>query len=195
MDGYAVVAADIAGAAEGSPATLRVTGEIAAGDVGVYRLVPGTAIRIMTGAQLPAGADAVVPVEWTDGGIAAVAIYRPAEAGNAVRYAGGDAVEGETLLTAGDADAADADRGRGVRRAQGGHRPPAAPGGGAVHRGRADRAGHPAGARPDLGFQQLHDQRRRPARPARSPTGARSCRTTHPACCPRSKSSSSAPTC
>ena len=101
MDGYAVQAADVAGAAEDSPATLRVTGEIAAGDIGAYRLAPGTAIRIMTGARLPAGADAVVPVEWTDGGDARVAIYRTAQHGNAVRYAGGDADEGETLLTAG----------------------------------------------------------------------------------------------
>ncbi|MCW2892881.1 MAG: molybdenum cofactor synthesis domain protein [Actinomycetia bacterium] len=101
MDGYAVQAADVARAAKDSPATLRVTGEIAAGDIGVYRLAPGTAMRIMTGAQLPAGADAVAPVEWTDGGDAQVAIYRQAERGNAVRYAGGDAAKGETLLTTG----------------------------------------------------------------------------------------------
>ena len=101
MDGYAVHAADVAGASQESPTTLPVTGEIAAGDIGAYRLAPGTAIRIMTGAQLPAGADAVVPVEWTDGGIAQVAIHHSAEEGNAVRYAGGDAAEGETLLTAG----------------------------------------------------------------------------------------------
>jgi molybdopterin molybdotransferase len=101
MDGYAVHAADVDGAAEDSPATLRVTGEIAAGDIGAHRLAPGTAMRIMTGARLPAGADAVVPVEWTDDDDARVAIYRPAERGNAVRYAGGDAAEGETLLTAG----------------------------------------------------------------------------------------------
>jgi molybdopterin molybdotransferase len=101
MDGYAVLAADVAGAGAESPATLRVTGEIAAGDIGAYRLAPGTAIRIMTGARLPAGADAVVPVEWTDGGDAMVAIRHLAEPGNAVRYAGGDAAQGETLLTAG----------------------------------------------------------------------------------------------
>ena len=101
MDGYAVRAADVAGAAEDSPAIFRVTGEIAAGDIGTHRLAPGTAMRIMTGARLPAGADAVVPVEWTDDGDAQVAIYRPAEHGNAVRYAGGDAAEGETLLSAG----------------------------------------------------------------------------------------------
>jgi molybdopterin molybdotransferase len=101
MDGYAVQAADVARAAKDSPATLQVTGEIAAGDIGVYRLAPGTAMKIMTGAQLPAGADAVAPVEWTDGGDAQVAIYRQAERGNAVRYAGGDAAKGETLLTTG----------------------------------------------------------------------------------------------
>jgi molybdopterin molybdotransferase len=101
MDGYAVLAADVAGAGADSPATLRVTGEIAAGDIGAYRLAPGTAIRIMTGARLPAGADAVVPVEWTDDGSAKVVIHHLAEPGNAVRYAGGDAAEGETLLTAG----------------------------------------------------------------------------------------------
>ena len=101
MDGYAVRAADVAGAAKDSPATLRVTAEVAAGDTGTYRLAPGTAIRIMTGARLPAGADAVVPVEWTDGDAAQVTIYQRAEHGNAVRYTGGDAAEGETLLTAG----------------------------------------------------------------------------------------------
>ena len=101
MDGYAVRAADVASAAQESPATLRVTGEIAAGDTGVYRLVPGTAIKIMTGAQLPAGADAVVPVEWTDDGIAQVRVYQPAEPANAIRYTGGDAAQGETLLAAG----------------------------------------------------------------------------------------------
>lgn len=101
MDGYAVRAADVAGASQESPATLRVEGEIAAGDTGDYRLAPGTAIRIMTGARLPADADAVVPVEWTDDGTAEVAIYRPAAKGNAIRYVGGDATAGETLLTAG----------------------------------------------------------------------------------------------
>ena len=101
MDGYAVHAADVAGVSPDSPATLPVTGEIAAGDTGAYRLASGAAIRIMTGARLPADADAVVPVEWTDGGVAEVRVNRPAEPGNAVRYAGGDAAEGETLLTAG----------------------------------------------------------------------------------------------
>jgi len=101
MDGYAIQAADTDHSSERSPATLPVTAEIAAGDTATYRLVPGTAIKIMTGARLPAGADAVVPVEWTNGGAGHVQIYRRVEPGNAVRQAGGDAVAGETLLEQG----------------------------------------------------------------------------------------------
>ncbi|HEY1699262.1 MAG TPA: gephyrin-like molybdotransferase Glp [Trebonia sp.] len=101
MDGYAVMAADVASASADSPVVLPVAGEIAAGDIGAYRLVPGTAVRIMTGAQLPADADAVVPVEWTDGGDVRVSVSRPAPPGNAVRYVGGDAVAGELLLSPG----------------------------------------------------------------------------------------------
>ncbi len=101
MDGYAVRAADTNHSSERTPVTLPVTAEIAAGDTGAYRLASGTAMKIMTGARLPEGADAVVPVEWTDGGGARVEIYRSAAAGNAVRYVGGDAVAGETLLEKG----------------------------------------------------------------------------------------------
>src|SRR5271165_870303 len=66
MDGYAVRAADVAGAADQAPVILPVGGEVAAGDTARHDLVPGTCIRIMTGAPLPSGADAVVPVEQTD---------------------------------------------------------------------------------------------------------------------------------
>ncbi|HEY3952128.1 MAG TPA: gephyrin-like molybdotransferase Glp [Streptosporangiaceae bacterium] len=101
MDGYAVRAADVAGATDSDPVTLPVTGEVAAGDTGAYGITPGMCLRIMTGALMPGGADAVVPVEWTDGGTAKVAIRRPAEAGNAVRRAGGDARGGDVLLSSG----------------------------------------------------------------------------------------------
>ena len=97
MDGYAVRAADITDV----PACLPVTGEVAAGDTGAYGVAPGQAIRIMTGAQLPAGADTVVPVEWTDGGTTKVLIRQPAEPGNAIRRSGDDAHAGDVLLTAG----------------------------------------------------------------------------------------------
>jgi molybdopterin molybdotransferase len=101
MDGYAVLAKDTIGSSERAPTTLQVISEIAAGDTGAYRISPGTASKIMTGARMPDGADAVVQVEWTDGGTDRVEIYHSVEPGNAVRYAGGDAAAGETLLSAG----------------------------------------------------------------------------------------------
>src|SRR4029077_14011791 len=101
MDGYAVLVEDDADATEENPVTLPVTAEVAAGDTGAYALQPGTAIKIMTGAMLPHGAEAVIPVEWTDGGSARVSIRARAEYGNAVRLAGEDAKAGEVLVTAG----------------------------------------------------------------------------------------------
>jgi molybdopterin molybdotransferase len=101
MDGYAVLAADTEGASAQAPVALPVTGEIAAGDTGAFGLRPGTAIRIMTGARMPAGADAVIPVELTDGGTTRVQIRGEARPGNSVRYAGEDARQGEVLLPAG----------------------------------------------------------------------------------------------
>ncbi len=101
MDGYALIAADIAGASTGAPVALRVSGEVAAGDTGAYAVTHGSCLRITTGAKLPAGADAVVPVEDTDGGIARVVIRAAAEPGHAVRFSGGDAREGDVLLPRG----------------------------------------------------------------------------------------------
>jgi molybdopterin molybdotransferase len=101
MDGYAVLAADVAGAAPDRPVTLPVRGEIPAGDTRRTDLAPGTCLRIMTGAPVPSGADAVVPVEWTDDGSETVTISQAPEPGNAIRRAGGDAAVGDVLMTAG----------------------------------------------------------------------------------------------
>src|SRR3954462_11061989 len=101
MDGYAVRTSDIASASESAPVVLPVVGDIAAGSVTPYTVQPGLTVRIMTGAPLPPGADAVVPLEWTDGGIAQVAIRRPATAGAHIRRAGEDVVVGTTVLSAG----------------------------------------------------------------------------------------------
>ncbi|MWA05837.1 molybdopterin molybdenumtransferase MoeA [Actinomadura sp. LD22] len=101
MDGYAVVAADIAGATEAEPVTLPVVGDIVAGDPGVSAIRTGLTARIMTGAPLPAGADAVIPVEWTDGGAATVRVSRPAPAGNYIRRSGEDVLAGQTVVEAG----------------------------------------------------------------------------------------------
>ena len=101
MDGYAVHARDVAEAAADAPVTLPVTDEIPAGDTRILTVAPGTCARIMTGAPMPAGADAVVPVEWTDGGVKRVVISQPAPAGNAVRPLGGDVGEGDVMVGAG----------------------------------------------------------------------------------------------
>jgi len=101
MDGYAVRAADVAAASAGSPVTLPVDAEVAAGDTTPHTIAPGHCIKIMTGALLPAGADAVVPVEWTDGGTSTVRITAPADVGHAVRRTGDDAAPGDLLLPAG----------------------------------------------------------------------------------------------
>lgn len=66
MDGYAVKAADVAGASESTPVNLEVIGDIPAGIVATISLTSGEAARIMTGAPLPLGADAVIPVEMTN---------------------------------------------------------------------------------------------------------------------------------
>ena len=101
MDGYAVLAGDVAAASQDAPVSLPVRDAVPAGDTRAHQLVPGSCLRIMTGGLLPAGADAVVPVEWTDGGTDRVAIRQPAVPGNAVKRAGDDAVPGDVLLAAG----------------------------------------------------------------------------------------------
>jgi molybdopterin molybdotransferase len=101
MDGFAVRVEDVAAATEEAPVTLPVVAEVAAGDTGAYSLPAGTAIRIMTGAMLPHGTEAVIPVEWTDGGTARVTIRTRPQYGNAMRLAGGDAKAGEVLVSAG----------------------------------------------------------------------------------------------
>lgn len=101
MDGYAVRAADIAGATDDSPTRLPVAQDIPAGRTDVLTLSPGTAHRIMTGAPMPDGADAVVQVEYTDGGTDTVAIRRGVDAGTSVRRAGSDIAAGDLALPAG----------------------------------------------------------------------------------------------
>ncbi|MFE2628922.1 gephyrin-like molybdotransferase Glp [Streptomyces sp. NPDC001651] len=120
MDGYAVRVADVAGASEEFPAVLDVVGDAAAGQAELLHVGPGQAVRIMTGAPLPPGAETVVPVEWTDGGLGegpvsgmrarsqapegatgTVQIHRPAEARAHVRAAGSDVRAGDSALRAG----------------------------------------------------------------------------------------------
>src|SRR4051794_38489891 len=98
MDGYAVRWAEVAVATSDAPVTLPVVGEIGAGQATLRELGPGTAAKIMTGAPIPAGADAVVPYEWTDRGVTAVRIDQAPHRGQHVRPAGDDVTKGDLLL-------------------------------------------------------------------------------------------------
>ncbi|MGN6244409.1 MAG: molybdotransferase-like divisome protein Glp [Motilibacteraceae bacterium] len=101
MDGYAVRLADVEGASEENPAVIPVVGDIAAGSASPYRVQPGFTARIMTGAPFPPGAEAVVPIEWTDGGISSVRITRSPDEGAYVRRRGEDVARGELILSTG----------------------------------------------------------------------------------------------
>jgi molybdopterin molybdotransferase len=101
MDGYAVRAADTLGANAQAPVRLPVVGSIAAGDPGDQPLPPGAALRIMTGAPVPPGADAVIPVEQTYDLADAVDLLAEVAPGASVRLAGGDVRRGQRLLSAG----------------------------------------------------------------------------------------------
>jgi molybdopterin molybdotransferase len=101
MDGYAVMADDIASATPEQPVLLPVAEDIPAGRTDLLTLKPGTAHRIMTGAPVPTGATAVVPVEATDGATDTVAIRSSAKAGQHLRRAGEDVTAGTTVLRAG----------------------------------------------------------------------------------------------
>jgi molybdopterin molybdotransferase len=101
MDGYAVLAADTAGADADNPIRLRVVGEIAAGYVSEAKVTPSTAARIMTGAPLPPGADAVIKVEDTASDQDRVDIYAEVPPGEYIRPAGEDVRQGECVLPKG----------------------------------------------------------------------------------------------
>lgn len=101
MDGYAVLADDVAAASADHPVTLPVAEDIPAGRTDLLALAPGTAHRIMTGAPTPSGATAVVPVEATDGGTETVTIRAAAKPGQHLRHAGEDVTAGTTVLHAG----------------------------------------------------------------------------------------------
>ena len=103
MDGYAVRADDIRSASSEIPITLPVLETVAAGGFPQREVTKGTAIRIMTGAPLPEGADTVVRVEDTDGGTGVVQIRDDRDAGRNTRARGEDFHEGERLIDAGTA--------------------------------------------------------------------------------------------
>jgi molybdopterin molybdotransferase len=103
MDGYAVRAIDTRDASLDAPTRLQVVGDVAAGAKTRSGMGPGLAMRIMTGAPIPAGADAVIPLEDTDRGVARVGIHRPVRTGECIRRAGEDLAAGAPALGAGAA--------------------------------------------------------------------------------------------
>ena len=100
-DGYAVRSEDLAGARPDNELSLRVTEEIRAGDVNPAALVPGTAIRIASGAPMPAGADSVIALEFTDHGMAQVNVRTQPAVGENIRRKAEDVEEGEIVLRKG----------------------------------------------------------------------------------------------
>ena len=109
MDGYALQATDALGASADNPITLKVAGAIAAGELPTVDVTPGSVVRIMTGAPVPNGADAVVPFEDTDEmerraagtPLSEVAIRYQVSVGDDIRPAGQDVRKGECVLQAG----------------------------------------------------------------------------------------------
>ena len=109
MDGYALQHRGIAGASPSSPKLLRVIGQIAAGQVPTREVMEGSAMRIMTGAPLPGGADTIVPFEETDEverkarglDLGEIAVLQPVPRGSHVRPAGEDVRKGDVVLKAG----------------------------------------------------------------------------------------------
>ncbi|WP_332643963.1 molybdotransferase-like divisome protein Glp [Aeromicrobium sp.] len=100
-DGYAVRAQDVIGASRETPIVLPVVGEIAAGSAKPFAISAGTAVKIMTGAPIPRGADAVIPYEKTDHGNARVEIHAPTTPGDFIRRQGSDVKEGDRVLEEG----------------------------------------------------------------------------------------------
>lgn len=101
MDGYAVRLADVVTASADAPVHLPVVGEIGAGQARLRELPEGTAAKIMTGAPVPAGADSVVPYEWTDRGAEQVRIEQAPTRGQHIRLAGDDVAAGDVLVSEG----------------------------------------------------------------------------------------------
>lgn len=102
MDGYAVRAVDVAGATLEAPRRLRLIESVAAGNFPKHDVGPGDAIRIMTGAPVPQGADGVIRIEHTrPGGPDHVEVFDDGDAGRNIRLRGEDVREGETVLERG----------------------------------------------------------------------------------------------
>lgn len=101
VDGYAVLLTDVAHATPELPAVLQVLGDGASGSTRPLRLQPGFSVRLRAGDALPPAAEAIVPAEWTDGGLASVAVHYAPGLLEHVRSTGSDLASGAEVLTVG----------------------------------------------------------------------------------------------
>ena len=146
-----------------APVTLPVVGDIAAGSTTGITIQPGFCARIMTGAPIPPGADAVVQLEWTDGGTSSVVISQAPRLGHHIRHAGEDLAAGDLVLPQGSYPRRGPDRTARRDGARVGDVPSASARGGRVHRHRSwSTSARLLGAGPAAGFQQPHARRRLP---------------------------------
>src|SRR5262249_10263925 len=102
MDGYAVRAGDTSGATRDGAATLACIEKVFTGQLATRTVGAGQCIEISTGAPMPPGADAVVPVEDTDAGDVRVKVFAPVTAGQNIGRQGADITRGDTVLRSGD---------------------------------------------------------------------------------------------
>lgn len=102
LDGYAIFSHDTASASKDFPVTLRVLEEVPAGAVPTKRVIPGTAVKILTGAPIPEGADAVIMYEKTVFTAESVTLFSPVKAGDGIVRAGEDVKKGVVLAECGD---------------------------------------------------------------------------------------------
>ncbi len=100
-DGYAVRVEDMAAAGDGRPAPLRVIGSVAAGHAAMEAVAPGTAVRVLTGAPLPAQADTIVAEEFTSLANGHISVTTPTAKGRNILRKGSDTTSGTLLLRAG----------------------------------------------------------------------------------------------
>jgi molybdopterin molybdotransferase len=102
-DGFAVISAEVAGASKVSPVVLTLAGSMTAGGKADVRVDPGTTVRVLTGAKIPPGADAVVAEEFVSVEKDAVTIYNDAEPGRNILPRGSDVAAGEVVVAKGSA--------------------------------------------------------------------------------------------
>lgn len=101
VDGYAVRMEDVSSATPQRPVSLKVLGDVSAASWRPVRLIEGTCFAVAAGAVLPVGTDTVIPMSWTDEGMAAVQVGQVPKRGHGLRHAGEDAASGEVLATEG----------------------------------------------------------------------------------------------